>query len=263
MLFTIEQGSEICGVSCFSEAEQRTDGVAGRILLASRRRNSLGSKETVSFFDPEAFLAKVGHGRTVTAYGRGSVIFRQGAPADAVHYIQAGQVKISVTSEHGKNAVIAILGPKAFFGEGCLVAQPMRQTTAIVMADARIMRLEKETMVRVLRDEPTFAQVFINHLLARASRAEEDLADRLFHFTEKRLGRTLLRLANAGKEDEPQAVQISQGTLAEIVGTTRPRISHFMNKFRRLGFISYEGRSHNYNGRLVVHSSLRRAVSRE
>jgi CRP-like cAMP-binding protein len=217
----------------------------------------------VPFFDPEAFLATVGHGRTVTGYRRDSVIFRQGAPADAVHYIQTGQVKISVTSEHGKNAVIAILGPKAFFGEGCLVAQPMRQTTATVMTDARIMRLEKEAMVRVLHDEPAFAQVFINHLLARASRAEEDLVDQLFHFTEKRLGRTLLRLANAGKEDEPQPVmvQISQGTLAEIVGTTRPRISHFINKFRRLGFISYE--SHSYNGRLVVHSSLRRAVSSE
>ena len=209
------------------------------------------AKKTSAAFDPKAFLATVNHGRTVTSYDREAVIFHQSSPADAVFYIQQGKVKITVSSKQGKEAVIGILGPGDFFGEGCLIGQPVRLATAKAMAESEIMQVGKTEMMRVLHEEPTFDELFIAHLLTRNSRVEEDLIDQLFNSSEKRLARTLLLLAHFGKEGGPQkiATPISQETLAEIIGTTRPRVSLFMNKFRKLGFISY-------NGHIEVHQSL-------
>jgi len=209
-------------------------------------------------FDPKAFLATVARGRTVTKYAKDVVVYRQAAPADAVHYVQKGKIKIAVASKQGKEAVIAILGPGEFFGEGCLIGQPLRLATAKAMSDSEVMRVGKTEMVRVLHQEPAFGALFMTHLLTRNSRVEEDLVDQLFNSSEKRLARTLLILANFGKEGGPQpiATPISQETLAEIIGTTRPRVSHFMNKFRKLGFITY-------NGHLQVHSSLLSVVLRD
>ena len=209
-------------------------------------------------FDPQTFLATVSRGRTVTSYARGAVVFRQSSPADAVFYIQKGKVKIAVASKQGKEAVIAVLGPGDFFGEGCLIGQPLRLGTAKAMSACEIMRVGKVEMIRVLHDEQTFGELFIAHLLLRNSRVEEDLVDQLFNSSEKRLARTLLLLANFGKEGGPQPITapISQETLAKIIGTTRSRVSHFMNKFRKLGFI-------NYNGHLEVHSSLLTVVLRD
>jgi CRP-like cAMP-binding protein len=175
-----------------------------------------------------------------------------------VHYVQKGKIKITVASKQGKEAVIAILGPGEFFGEGCLIGQPLRLATAKAMGDSEVMRVGKVEMIRVLHQEPAFGALFMTHLLSRNSRVEEDLVDQLFNSSEKRLARTLLILANFGKEGGPQpiATPISQETLAEIIGTTRPRVSHFMNKFRKLGFITY-------NGHLQVHSSLLSVVLRD
>jgi len=209
------------------------------------------AKKPATSFDPQTFLATVSRGRTVTSYAREAVVFRQSSPADAVFYVQKGKVKITVASKQGKEAVIAILGPGEFFGEGCLIGQPLRLGTAKAMAACEIMRVGKTEMIRVLHDEQAFGEIFIAHLLIRNSRVEEDLVDQLFNSSEKRLARTLLLLANFGKEDGPQKIStpISQETLAEIIGTTRPRVSLFMNKFRKLGFISY-------NGHIEVHQSL-------
>src|SRR6202050_5249473 len=162
-----------------------------------------------------------------------------------------GKVKITVLPEQGKEAVIAILGPKQFCGEGCLAGQPRRMATAIAMTECEIMRLDKAAILRVLHDEPTFSEMFVSHLLTRTIRVEADLVDQLFNSSEKRLARALLLLANFGKEGRPEPIiaNISQATLAEMIGTTRPRVTHFMNKFRQLGFIEY-------NGALKVHSSL-------
>jgi len=202
-------------------------------------------------FDPKVFLATVNHGRTVSNYRKDAVVYRQASAADDVFYIQNGKIKIVVTSKQGKAAVVGILGPGEFFGEGCLIGQPLRLATAKAMTESAIMRIRKAEMVRVLHEEPKFGELFIAHLLTRNSRVEEDLVDQLFSSSEKRLARTLLLLANFGKEGEPQpvAMPISQETLAEIIGTTRSRVSVFMNKFRKLGFISY-------NGHLEVHNSL-------
>jgi CRP/FNR family transcriptional regulator, cyclic AMP receptor protein len=202
-------------------------------------------------FDPEVFLATLDGGRTITPFGKDEVVFEQGRPADAVLYIRDGKLKILVTSEQGKEAVVAILGPGDFFGEGCLIGQPLRLATAMTITDCTIMRIGKAAMVRVLQDEPLFAQKFMHHLLTRNSRVEEDLVDQLFNSSEKRLARLLLLLANFGKEGRPEQVttHVSQETLAEVIGTTRSRVSFFMNKFRKLGFIEY-------NGELRVLSSL-------
>jgi CRP/FNR family transcriptional regulator, cyclic AMP receptor protein len=202
-------------------------------------------------FDPKAFLATVNHGRAISHYRGEDVVFAQASPADAVFYIQKGKIKIVIASKQGKEAVVALLGPGEFFGEGCLIGQPLRLATARAMVESDVMRVNKAEMIRVLHAEPAFGELFIAHLLTRNSRVEEDLVDQLFNSSEKRLARTLLMLANFGKEGGPQAImtKISQETLAEIIGTTRPRVSHFMNKFRRLGFI-------DYNGHLEVHSSL-------
>jgi CRP-like cAMP-binding protein len=208
-------------------------------------------KKSKFAFDPKAFLATVDGGRTVSDYRKDGVVFSQGAPADAVFYIQKGKVKVAVTSEQGKEAVVAILDAGSFFGEGCLIGQPLRLARATAMIDSSVMRVEKAEMVRVLHTEPTFGEMFMAYLLTRNSRIEGDLVDQLFNSSEKRLARTLLLLANFGKEGRPEPVltKISQETLAEMVGTTRSRVSQFMNKFRKLGFI-------DYNGHLQVHSSL-------
>jgi CRP/FNR family cyclic AMP-dependent transcriptional regulator len=216
------------------------------------------AKKTQATFDPKAFLATVSRGRTVSDYRAGDVVFLQASHADAVFYVQKGKIKIVVASKQGKEAVIAILGPGEFFGEGCLNGQTQRLSTARAMVDSEVMRVGKAEMVRVLHDEPAFGELFMAHLLTRNSRVEEDLVDQLFNSSEKRLARTLLILANFGKDGGPQPIttRISQETLAEIIGTTRPRVSHFMNKFRKLGFISY-------NGHMEVHSSLLSVVLRE
>src|SRR5271166_5678399 len=215
-------------------------------------------KAKIASFDPDAFLAIVKHGRTMAEYRTGQVIFSQGDAADSVFYIVRGKIKIAVISEQGREAVVALLGPGDFFGEGCLIAQPLRLATAASITDATVVRIEKTEMIRALHAEPAFAELFTAHLLTRNSRVEADLVDQLFNSSEKRLARTLLLLANFGKEGRPEpiATKISQETLAEMVGTTRPRASFFMNKFRKLGFI-------DYNGGLKVHSSLLSVVLRD
>ena len=202
-------------------------------------------------FDPKIFLAKIGEGRTHGDYKQNQLVFSQGEPADAIFYVQKGKVKLTVISAQGKEAVIGILGLHDFFGEGCLTGQILRTATAISMTESSIVRLEKQATIRVLHDEPTFSELFLSYLLARNMRLEEDLVDQLFNSSEKRLARVLLLLANFGKEGKPEMVipKVSQETLAEIIGTTRSRVSFFMNKFRKLGFI-------HYNGGLEVHSSL-------
>ena len=178
-------------------------------------------------------------------------MFSQGDPADSVFYIQKGKVKLTVVSEQGKEAVVAVLGPDEFCGEGCLAGQPRRMATAAAMTECEIMRLEKGAIIRILREEPAFSEMFVAHLLARTIRVEEDLIDQLFNSSEKRLARTLLLLAHFGQEGRPQPIlaKVSQETLAGMIGTTRARVSFFMNKFRKLGFI-------DYNGGIEVHSSL-------
>jgi CRP-like cAMP-binding protein len=202
-------------------------------------------------FDPKVFLAKVGKGRTLADYKKNQRVFSQGDAADALFYIQNGKVKLTVVSKQGKEAVIAILGANDFFGEGCLAGQPIRMASATAMSDCSIMELKKADVIPVLHDQPTFTELFLHYVLSRNIRIEEDLVDQLFNSSEKRLARVLLLLANFGKEGKPEPVvpKISQEMLAEIVGTTRSRISFFMNRFRDLGFI-------HYNGGLHVHSSL-------
>jgi CRP-like cAMP-binding protein len=219
--------------------------------LVIAKKNLAAAKKANTTFDPKAFLATVNHGRTITKHAKDSVIFAQSGPSDAVFYIQKGGIKIVVESEQGKEAVVALLGPGEFFGEGCLIGQPLRLASARAMADSEVMRVGKAEMMRVLHAEPAFGELFTAHLLTRNSRVEADLVDQLFNSSEKRLARTLLMLANFGKEGGPQPIttKISQETLAEIIGTTRPRVSYFMNKFRKLGFI-------DYNGHLKIHSSL-------
>jgi CRP/FNR family transcriptional regulator, cyclic AMP receptor protein len=209
-------------------------------------------------FDPKVFLATVNGGRTLTRYQKDEVVFAQGNPADAVFYIQKGKIKLVVTSKQGKQAVVAVLGAGQFFGDGCLIGQSLRLAMACAITESEVMRVEKSEMIRVLHAEPDFSEMFIAHLLTRNSRVEEDLVDQLFNSSEKRLARTLLVLANFGKDDTPQPLptKISQETLADIIGTTRPRVSFFMNKFRKLGFI-------DYNGDVKVNSSLLSVVLRD
>jgi CRP/FNR family transcriptional regulator, cyclic AMP receptor protein len=206
-------------------------------------------------FSAQAFLSKVGTGRTLADHRSKQVIFSQGDSADSIFYIHKGKIKLTVVSNRGKEAVVAILGAGEFFGEGCLAGQIKRMATATAMTPVSVTRLEKTAAIRVLREEPAFTELFLQHLLARSIRIEEDLVDQLFNSSEKRLARVLLLLANFGKEGKPETAiaKISQQTLAEIVGTTRSRVSFFMNKFRKLGFVSY-------NGTLEVHSSLLNVV---
>jgi CRP/FNR family cyclic AMP-dependent transcriptional regulator len=209
-------------------------------------------------FDPKVFLSKVNGGRAVAEYRKDKIIFRQGDPSDAVFYIQSGKIKTTVVSEQGKEAVVALLGTGDFFGEGCLTGQPQRLATVSALTECVIVRISKTDITRVIHEEPTFAELFISHLLARNSRVEEDLVDQLFNSSEKRLARTLLLLANFGKEGRPEPIiaKVSQETLAEMIGTTRSRVSFFMNKFRKLGLI-------DYNGHIEVHSSLLNVVLRD
>jgi CRP/FNR family transcriptional regulator, cyclic AMP receptor protein len=202
-------------------------------------------------FDPKVFLSKVNGGKAISTYREGQIVYTQGEPADSVFYIQSGKIKATVVSEHGKEAVVAVLGTDDFFGEGCLAGQPLRLATVAAMTQCVIVRIAKADITRVIHKEPAFAELFISHLLARNSRVEADLVDQLFNSSEKRLARVLLLLANFGKESRPEPViaKISQETLAEMIGTTRSRVSFFMNKFRDLGLI-------DYNGHIEVHSSL-------
>jgi CRP/FNR family transcriptional regulator, cyclic AMP receptor protein len=206
-------------------------------------------------FDVDVFLHTVDGGRSVSNYRKNEKVFSQGDPADSVFYIQEGNVKVCVISKQGKEAVIALNGTGDFFGEGCLTGQPLRLATVTAMGDCVIMRLDKAAIVRVLHDEPKFSELFMSYLLIRNARVQEDLIDQLFNSSEKRLARVLLLMANFGKEGRPERViaKISQETLAEMVGTTRSRVSSFMNKFRKLGFV-------NYNGDLEIHNSLLNVV---
>ena len=194
-------------------------------------------------FNPKSFLAKIGEGRSIGKYRKDQIVFSQGDPADAVFYIQKGKVKITVVSEQGKEAIVAILGANEFFGEACLAGQVQRIASVATMTDSVIVRLEKAAIVRVIHQEPAFSEMFIANLVGRAIRVEADLVDQLFNSSEKRLARLLLLLANFGKEGKPEPIiaKISQETLAEMIGTTRSRVSFFMNKFRKLGFIHYNG----------------------
>jgi CRP/FNR family transcriptional regulator, cyclic AMP receptor protein len=202
-------------------------------------------------FDPNPFLSKVGEGRKIVDYSKNQVVFSQAERADAIFYIQKGKVKLTVVSSAGKEAIIAILGAGDFLGEGSLAGRPVRMATATAMSDCSIVRLEKAAMIRVLHEEPAFSEMFLAYVLSRNMRIEENLVDQLFNSSEKRLARVLLLLANFGKEAKPEPLiaKISQETLAEMIGTTRSRVSFFMNKFRKMGFIEY-------NGGLHVHSSL-------
>lgn len=210
-------------------------------------------------FDPLIFLAKAGHGKTTHRYRKRQIIYSQGDAADAVFYLQEGRVKLSVLSKQGKEGVLAILAGAqqggGFFGEACLSGQRVRPATAIALEASTIVRIDKPAMLRVIHDQPAFAELFIAHLLSRNLRAEEDLTDHLFNSSEKRLARLLLLLARFGKEGAPERIipKVSQKTLAEMIGTTRPRVNFFMNKFRKLGFL-------DYNDGLEVHSSLLNVV---
>jgi CRP/FNR family transcriptional regulator, cyclic AMP receptor protein len=206
-------------------------------------------------FDPKIFLAKVGAGKTILKFHKNQNVFAQGEVADTIFYIQKGRVKLTVLSEQGKEAVVGILEPGQFFGEGCLNGHPLRIATTTAMEECVITSIAKEAMIAVLHNESKFSELFMAYLLTRNSRVEEDLIDQLFNSSEKRLARLLLLLAHFGKEGSPQPINpsISQETLADMIGTTRSRVSFFMNKFRKLGLISY-------NGKIEVHNSLLSAV---
>jgi len=210
-------------------------------------------------FDPNTFLATIGEGRKNLAVSKKQVIFAQGDAADAVFYIQKGRVKLTVVSKIGREATIGILGEGKFFGEAALAGQALRMGSAAAMTDCEVLRIEKKAMMAALHREHAFSDMFVGYLLARNIRYEEDLVDQLFNSSEKRLARVLLLLAHFGKEGVPEAVvpKISQETLAEMVGTTRSRVSFFMNRFRKLGFIHYAG---GLEGGLQVHSSLLNVV---
>jgi CRP/FNR family cyclic AMP-dependent transcriptional regulator len=209
-------------------------------------------------FNPKVFLAKVGTGKNISKFRKDQIIFAQGDRADTIFYLQEGKVKIVVTSDQGKEAVVGVIGPDQFFGEGCLNGQSMRIATASAMEECLITSITKKAMLAVLQSEPKFSEMFVAHLLTRNNRVEADLIDQLFNSSEKRLARLLLLLANFGKEGSPEPfdANFDQGTLAEMIGTTRSRVSSFMNKFRKLGFISY-------NGNIEVHRSLLNAVLQE
>jgi CRP/FNR family transcriptional regulator, cyclic AMP receptor protein len=212
--------------------------------------SKIKSKRTHAF-NAQAFLHSAGLARKVVHFRRSEKIYSQGDPATTVMYIQKGGVKLSVVSEVGKEAVVALLGSGDFFGEGCLAGQSVRMGSAIAMAPTTALAIEKKEMIRVLHAEHAFSDRFLSHMLVRNIRFEEDLVDQLFNSSEKRLARTLLLLARYGKQDQPQKMltNVSQETLAEMIGTTRPRVNFFMNKFRKLGFIKY-------NGGLHINSSL-------
>jgi CRP/FNR family transcriptional regulator, cyclic AMP receptor protein len=201
---------------------------------------------------------KTGKGRSTAKYRKNQVVFSQGDPADAVFYIQKGKLKVTVVSDRGKEAVAAILGPDEFFGEACMAGQLLRLVTVSAMTEAVVERFEKPTMIRLVQEDPAFSEMFVTHILNRTIRVEADLVDQLFNSSERRLARLLLLLANYGNAGKPEPIiaKVSQETLAEMIGTTRSRVSFFMNRFRKLGFISY-------NGHIEVHKSLLNLVLHE
>jgi CRP/FNR family cyclic AMP-dependent transcriptional regulator len=206
-------------------------------------------------FEVEKYLQTAGVARKIDTYRKSQTIFSQGEPCHAVMYLQQGVVKLTITSSAGKEAVIALLGPGEFFGEGCIAGQPLRAATAIATEPASVLVIAKQEMIRVLHDEHEFSDRFVSYMLQRNVRVEEDLADQLFNSSEKRLARALLLVARYGKEEQPEKIvaKLSQETLAEMIGTTRSRVSFFMNRFRKLGYIKY-------NGGLEINSSLLRVV---
>ena len=209
------------------------------------------AREKPPQLDPKVFLSKVGRGKSLMLTGKPQLIFSQGDAADAVFYVQTGQVKLTVLSEQGKEAIIAMLDPGSFFGEGCLAGHQVCMATATAVKYSSVVRIDKQTMIRALHDDPSFSELFLAFLLSRNIRIQADLVDQLFNSSEKRLARVLLLMAHLGKEGKSEAIipKISQEQLAEMVGTTRSRVSFFMNKFRKLGFLEYNGGVH-------VHSSL-------
>ncbi|HEY8670689.1 MAG TPA: Crp/Fnr family transcriptional regulator [Terriglobales bacterium] len=213
----------------------------------------MAAAKKISKFDPKTFLSTLNGGRKIEAFSKKQTIFAQGDSSDGVFYIKEGKVKLTVVSKAGKEATIGILNEDAFFGEGCLTGQRLRLCSATAMSDCSVMKIDKKSMIEVLHREHTFSDLFVAYLLARNIRYEEDLVDQLFNSSEKRLARILLLLAHFGKEGKPETVipKMSQETLAEMIGTTRSRVSFFMNRFRKLGFIDYDGGSG-----LQVHSSL-------
>jgi CRP/FNR family cyclic AMP-dependent transcriptional regulator len=223
------------------------------------RRNFLGTNDVKTpvspAFDPHEFLVQVGTGKVMNQIRKNQLVFSQGQAADCVYFLRRGRIKLTVTSEQGKEAVVGIIESEQFFGEGCLTGQQVRICTARAMQGSEVTSITKEALRAVLHDESTFSELFIVYLLTRNSRIEEDLIDQLFNSSEKRLARLLLLLANFGKDGDTQPIdaKVSQETLAEMIGTTRSRVSHFMNKFRKLGFISYDGT-------IEVHRSLLNAV---
>ena len=212
-------------------------------------------RNSKSAFDLKAFLLKVGDGHTASTYRKLRVVFSQGEDADAVFYIQKGSAKVTVISQHGKEAIVAILGANDFFGEGCLAGQKKRISSVMALTDSAIIRFDKKAIAKLIQKEPKFSDMFMAYLLGRTIRVEADLVDQLFNSSEKRLARLLLLLVHFGQENDarPRITKISQETLAEMIGTTRSRVSFFMNKFRRLGFI-------DYNGHIEVHRSLLNVV---
>lgn len=230
-------------------------------MQRSQRRSSAEAELAInrsSDFDAAAFLARPGDGRSIVKCRKSEIIFSQGDPADAVFYIQKGKLKVMVVSERGKEAVAAILGANEFFGEACMAGQTRRLVTVSALSEAVVLRIEKTEMVRLVQKHPAFSRMFMIYILNRTLRVEADLLDQLFNSSERRLARLLLLLANYGGEGEPEPLitKISQETLAEMIGTTRSRVSFFMNRFRRLGFISY-------NGQIEVHKSLLNLILHE
>lgn len=226
--------------------------MTSRSLKPKLNKQSISRKTTKrTGFNPAEFLQTAAKGRVISTHKKKDVIFAQGDVADSVVYIKSGKVKVTVVSKEGHEAVVALLGVDQFIGEGCLIGQPKRLATASALTDCVVMVVSIAEIQRVLNDEPTFSKMFVSHILERNARVEEDLVDQLFNSTEKRLARVLLLLANFGKQGRPEPIiaKISQETLADMIGTTRSRVSHFMNKFRKLGFI-------DYNGHLEVNSSL-------
>jgi CRP-like cAMP-binding protein len=230
-------------------------GIPGEDRKALMKQRMKAKKTTKIPFDLKVFLSNANGGRTNAEYRANDRIFAQGETADAIFYLQKGEVKLTVLSKQGKEAVVAILRAGDFFGEGCLAGQPVRMASAVAMSECSVMKVEKAIVLRLLHEEPSFSELFMAHLLSRNIKIEEDLVDQLFNSSEKRLARVLLLLANFGKDGPPQTVipKISQETLAGIIGTTRSRVSFFMNRFRKLGFI-------HYNGGLQVHGSLLNVV---
>jgi CRP/FNR family cyclic AMP-dependent transcriptional regulator len=227
-------------------------------VTSSERPGRTKPEKEAPPFSITTFLAEPVPGQSIERYRKSQLVFSQGDPADAVFYVQKGKLKVTVVSDRGKEAVAAILGPDEFFGEACMAGQVMRLVTVSAMTDAVVARIEKPTMVRLVQEQPAFSQMFMTHILNRTIRVEADLIDQLFNSSERRLARLLLLLANYGNEGKPEPIiaKISQETLAEMIGTTRSRVSFFMNRFRKLGFISY-------NGHIEVHKSLLNLVLHE